>query len=59
MLSFKEFKQTDTYKYADAIEVYDMNGKEIDIDWLEKHSNHVVMNYHTDNKLLMISVNAY
>lgn len=56
MLSFKEFKQTDTYKYADVIEAYDMEGKEVDLDWMEKYSNCIVLNYHTDNKLLMIEL---
>lgn len=59
ILTFKEFRQTDVYKTADAIEAYDMDGKEIDIDWLESHSYHIVMDYHTDNKLLMIRVDAY
>ena len=60
VLSYKqrEFQQTEIYKQSDIIEAYDKHGYEIEIEWLEVHSYHIVLEYHIKNGALTIIVDA-
>lgn len=58
IVTFKEFQQTDEYKQADIIEAYDKDGYEIQIEWLEVHSYHIVLEHYTESGVLTIVVDA-
>lgn len=58
IMTFKEFQQTDEYKQADVIEAYDKDGYEIQIEWLEVHSYHIVLEHRTESGVLTIVVDA-
>lgn len=56
IMTFKEFQQTEAYKSADVIEAYNSDGREVIIRWLENHSHHIVVDCHTDGKVMQIIV---
>lgn len=58
IMTFREFQQTEIYKQSDIIEAYDKHGYEIEIEWLEVHSYHIVLEYHIKNGALTIIVDA-
>jgi hypothetical protein len=58
IMTFKEFQQTDEYKQADVIEAYDKDGYEVQIEWLEVHSYHIVLEHRTESGVLTIVVDA-
>lgn len=41
-MTYRELKNTEAYLLADVLEVYDDNGREIDIEWLENHMDSII-----------------